>query len=73
MADGEDEEDAQEPAEARPVDQHGFMVSSSGSPVMPAWEVDHTKQMQRLRKWRNMLGGCTMWHCQCVSKCQVHP
>ncbi|KAK9918049.1 hypothetical protein WJX75_000768 [Coccomyxa subellipsoidea] len=58
-ADGEDEEDSQEPAGARPVDQHGFMISGACSPVMPAWEIDQTKQMQRLRKWRSMLGSGT--------------
>ncbi|BDA47094.1 TBC1 domain family member 10A [Coccomyxa sp. Obi] len=58
-ADDEEEEDADAMAGPRLVDQHGFMVAGAGSPVMPAWEVDHTKQLQRLRKWRSMLGSGT--------------
>lgn len=55
----DDEEDSKEPAGALSVDQHGFRVAATDSPAMPAWELDQTKQMQRLRKWRSMLGGCT--------------
>ena len=59
----EEEENAEAMAGPRLVDQHGFMVAGAGSPVMPAWEVNHTKQLQRLTKWRSMLGECPEWRC----------
>lgn len=44
------------------VDQNGFMVAQGGTgPGVPAasWQHDYTKEAQRLKKWRAMLGACT--------------
>ena len=39
------------------VDHNGFMLGAGGSAALPDWQPDRVKQAQRLRKWRNMLGG----------------
>ena len=41
------------------VDQNGFIITpGGGGPGVPpaAWHTDYTKEAQRLKKWRAMLG-----------------
>ena len=45
------------------VDHNGFMLGAGGSAALPDWQPDRVKQAQRLRKWRNMLGGSHPLQC----------
>lgn len=69
-----DEEDiASEQEGPLSVDQHGFVVAAGGNATLPGWQVDQNKQMQRLRKWRNMLGDAPLSNQYFFLLLLVHP